>query len=633
MKYKLLIFWLIITFGLSAKEIHVSVRGNDTNEGTLMKPFRTINHAAQIAVAGDVVIVHAGTYRERINPKNGGENDSNRIIYKAADGEKVEIKGSEVLTGWKKVKEGVWKIVIPNSFFGDYNPFKDYVAGDWCSNPVKIHTCDIFIGGKSLFETDKMELVTNPVPNAKVNEKESTLYTWYTECDDQTTTVWANFQKRNPNKELTEVSIRRTCFYPETPGINYITITGFDFSQAATQWGAPTAEQVGMVATHWNKGWIIENNTIHDSKCVGISLGKERKTGHNVWTQDLGNIFNDGNIHYIEVIFRVLKNGWNKENIGSHIVRNNKIFNCEQAGICGSMGAVFCTIENNHVYNIHQKKQFGGAELGGIKLHAAIDTQIIHNRIHSVDGAGIWLDWMAQGTRVSRNLMYNNSWQDIFAEVNHGPYLIDNNILLSENAINLQSTGGAIVHNLIVGTFELGLNQTRSTPYHLGHSTEIKGLSEIVPGDDRFYNNIFLTKKELKDGSYSLDENFGLNDYKKAKLSATADGNIYYGGSIPYFKEVNFIENRAVDPKFLLIEEGNKVFISYTLADDSGLKTKSVDTDLLGKTTVSKEKFENPDGTPLKIDIDYFGNKRSSINPSSGAFENKGNKIEKLQVW
>ena len=89
------------------------------------------------------------------------------------------------------------------------------------------------------------------------------------------TTIWANFHKYNPNKELVEISTRRTCFYPEKPGINYITISGFNISQAATQWAAPTAEQIGMIATHWNKGWIIENNVISDSKCSGITLGKD----------------------------------------------------------------------------------------------------------------------------------------------------------------------------------------------------------------------------------------------------------------------------------------------------------------------------------------------------------------------
>ena len=43
---------------------------------------------------------------------------------------------------------------------------------------------------------------------------------------------------------------------------------------AATPWAPPTAEQIGLIGTHWSKGWIIENNDISYSTCVGIALGK-----------------------------------------------------------------------------------------------------------------------------------------------------------------------------------------------------------------------------------------------------------------------------------------------------------------------------------------------------------------------
>ena len=89
-----------------AGEYHISVKGNDNNPGTATQPFRTINHAAQIAVAGDTITVHSGAYREWVNPKNGGAGDAQRIVYRAAPGEKVEIKGSEIITGWKKEKSG-----------------------------------------------------------------------------------------------------------------------------------------------------------------------------------------------------------------------------------------------------------------------------------------------------------------------------------------------------------------------------------------------------------------------------------------------------------------------------------------------------------------------------------------------
>ncbi|HEX7584129.1 MAG TPA: right-handed parallel beta-helix repeat-containing protein [Prolixibacteraceae bacterium] len=629
LKFKLLMLLVLISSVLSAKEYHVSVNGNNKNDGSASKPFKTINFAAQLAKPGDVITIHSGTYREWINPARGGESNSKRIVYRAASGEKVEIKGSEVLSGWKKEKDGVWKVTVPNSFFGDYNSCKDMVYGDWCDNFGKNHTADVFLNGKSLYEMEKMDKVLNPVPYANCKDQEGSTYTWYCESDASTTTIWANFHASDPNKELVEISTRRTCFYPDKPGINYLTFQGFNVSQAATQWGAPTAEQIGMISTHWNKGWIIENNIISNSKCSGITLGKERSTGQNVWSS---NPSLDGSIHYIEVVFRTLRNGWNKEHVGSHIIRNNEIFNCEQTGICGSMGAAFSIVENNNIYNIHQKNQFGGAEIGGIKFHAAIDAVIQKNRIHDNLGFGCWFDWMTQGTRISKNLFYNNAWNDLFFEVNHGPFMVDNNILLSAVGIGTMSEGGAFVHNLIAGQIVNWPEPNRFTPYHLPHSTAVAGLCTILGGDDRYYNNVFLGLGQ--DANKKDHYNYGLVGYDDVKLPVWIDGNIYYNRALPYKEEVNFTQNSSLKPEFLIDEVGKNVFLTYS-TDPNGIdpKTQLVTTALLGKAKMANEGYENSDGTPLKIDTDYFGKKRSATNPSVGPFENPGKGLVKLKVW
>lgn len=630
--FNLLVLLVFTTSLAYAREYHVSVNGNNDNDGSASNPFKTINFAAQLAKAGDVITVHAGTYREWINPARGGESDTRRIVYIAAAGEKVEIKGSEVITGWKKEKgkEGVWKVIIPNSFFGNYNPYKDSIYGDWFTSYGRIHhTGEVFLNGKSLFEKEVIGKVFSPVPDDKIKDKEGSTYTWYCESDASNTTIWANFQKFNPNKELVEISTRRTCFYPDKPGINYITISGFHISQAATQWAAPTAEQIGMIATNWNKGWIIENNVISDSKCSGITLGKERGTGHNVWSADQSL---DGSLHYIEVTFRTLRNSWSKENIGSHIVRNNEIFNCEQTGMCGSMGAAFSLIENNHIHHIWTKRQFTGAEIGGIKFHAAIDTRIEKNRIHDT-GRGIWLDWMAQGTRVSKNLMYNNDMEDLFMEVDHGPTLVDNNLLLSPVGIVTQSEGSAIVHNLIAGKLCEWPEPGRFTPYHLPHSTAVAGLSTIFSGDDRYYNNIFFGS-DMESNKRDSRYNFGLTGYNNAVLPVWINGNIYYNKAVHYKGEKNYVENSDFKPVAEITEEGNSVFLNFSLDEKGpGVKTQFITTALLGKAKLPKEAFENPDGTPLKIDTDYSGNKRSESNPSPGPFENPGKATLKLKVW
>lgn len=625
------ILFLLSSF-LNAGELHVSIKGNDANDGSASNPFRTISRAAQLAQPGDEIIVHAGTYREWINPARGGKSDSKRIVYRAAPGERVEIKGSEIITGWKKEKDGVWKVIIPDSFFGSYNPYQDSVHGDWFNRQGRIHhTGEVFLNGKSLYEKETPEKVFNPVPNRNIPDSAGSIYTWYCERKNENTTIWANFQKFNPNRELVEITTRRTVFYPDKPGINYISISGFHISQAATQWAAPTAEQVGMISTHWNKGWIIENNVISDAKCSGITLGKERGTGHNVWTADAENINRDGNIHYIEVLFRVLRNGWNKEKIGSHIIRNNTIFNCEQTGICGSMGAAFSRIENNHIWNIWTKRQFSGAEIGGIKFHAAVDTYIGKNRIHNC-GRGLWLDWMTQGTRVSGNIIYRNDLEDIFLEVNHGPFVVDNNILLSPLAIRTQSQGGAFVHNLIAGAVTMYPEPNRFTPYFLPHSTDVAALTTILSGDDRYYNNIFVGfgDRVLKDPGAKT----GLEIYNNAKLPVWISDNVYLFGSKPSSKDTNPMVDASYNPEIKLEEREGNVFLSFTLNQSIiNQRVKIINTEQLGKAKIPKAKFDNPDGSFLTIDQDYSGNTRTELNNTSGPFVNTNGNQLSVKVW
>ena len=78
----LLIFFSILIINIYAQknEIHVSITGNDLNEGTILSPLKSISQAAKKAMPGDVIIVHEGIYREQITPTRGGNSDQERII-------------------------------------------------------------------------------------------------------------------------------------------------------------------------------------------------------------------------------------------------------------------------------------------------------------------------------------------------------------------------------------------------------------------------------------------------------------------------------------------------------------------------------------------------------------------------
>jgi hypothetical protein len=284
------------------------------------------------------------------------------------------------------------------------------------------------------------------------------------------------------------------------------------------------------------------------------------------------------------------------------------------------MGAVFSTITGNDIHDIHVRQLFTGAEMAGIKIHAAIDTEISHNHIYRTC-RGIWLDWMAQGARVTGNLLHdNNTCEDLFVEVDHGPFLIDNNIFLSNRSLLDMSEGGAYVHNLFAGRIVHRPELSRQTPFHPPHSTKVAGLQNIRGGDDRFYKNVFITG--------------GLDAYDKAALPMQVEGNVYYNGTEPYVKETNRIEKPDFDPEVRIVEEDDSVFLHITL-DDSlrALDNPLVTSSLLGRAKISNAAYENPDGTPLKIDTDYFGKKRSEENPSAGPFEIPGVGKLSLKVW
>ena len=646
--YLLCFYSLFLTCSINGQGYHVSVDGDDNNPGNKEHPFRTISQAASIALPGDVITVHEGTYREWVNPSHGGQNDQKRIVYQAARGEEVRIKGSEIIKGWEMHKGNVWKVRLGNEMFHDFNPYKEILRGDWLMDTYgrDHHLGEVYLNGKSLYEIDSLTKVFNETPLKRAIDLEGSKYKWYCEVDENTTTIYANFKGLDPNQEMVEINVRPTVFFPRRTGINYITVRGFRMSHAATQWAPPTAEQEGLIGPNWSKGWIIENNVISDSKSTGISVGKESSTGQNEWTNLK---VKHGTQRQREVVFDALTKGWSKENIGSHIIRNNTIKNCEQAGICGHLGAIYSHIYNNHIYNIHTKQQFFGYETGGIKLHAAIDTVIEGNLIHD-NYRGIWLDWQSQGMRVSKNIFFNNINEDFFNEVNHGPMVVDNNVMLSKTSIINVSHGTAYVHNLFAGNILMRLAPNRFTPYHFPHSTSVAGIMGILLGDDRFFNNIFFSNNPPK----NKNKYTGLNafnahplfedawyegkkspsDFAVTKLPVHIESNLYYNKALPFDREKNNIVDAQHDPEVTIQQIGNKTFLSIRINKSyKKLKTRLITTTLLGNAFQTETPFENNDGSSLMIDTDILNNSRGTELPKVGPFELLSLGMNRIKVF
>jgi alpha-N-arabinofuranosidase len=60
---------------------------------------------------------------------------------------------------------------------------------------------------------------------------------------------------------------------------------------------------------------------------------------------------------------------------------------------------------------------------------------------------------------------------------------------------------------------------------------------------------------------------------------------------------------------------------------------KLVTSELLGKVIIPDLPFEQADGEPFDISVDYFGNGRNGSNPTPGAFECPPYGRRNFEVW
>jgi hypothetical protein len=657
-----------------ASVLHVATTGSDTAQGSEDQPLRTISRAAELAQPGDTVVVHAGEYREWVAPRRGGLSDRRRITYEAATGKHVVIKGSERVTGWEPVEGTVWKAEVPNALFGAFNPFAETIDGDWIvyagADAPRKHLGDVYLNGRSFYEVPSLPEVSEPplrtevlddwtATTDRIRDPEQTLHVWYAEVDADRTTIWANFQGADPNAELVEINVRRSVFYPTEHHIDFITVRGFELAQAACPWTPPTADQPGLIGPNWAKGWIIEDNVIHDAKCSAVSLGKEAATGHNYATLRKDK---PGYQYQLESVFSARQIGWDREHVGSHMVRRNTIYDCGQNGIVGHLGCVFSTIEDNHIFNIALKREFYGYEIAGIKLHAAIDVEIRRNRIHDCS-LGTWLDWQAQGTRVTRNVFYANN-RDLFVEVSHGPYIVDHNVFASPSSLESFSQGGAYVNNLVCGTVAIVPVIERPTPYHVPHSTQVAGYAAILAGDDRHIGNVFLggdpslaygPTARFGDGAghgtaaydghpagfaeyLSLVDDPSRGDHERytgVKQPVYIHDNVYALGARAYEGEQDALLLDAAGVSIAVVDEGDEVYLETQLPETfDQARVGLITGGELERVRFVDADFEERDGSPARLDTDLVGTRKTGDGTyPAGPIAALASGSSRIRVW
>lgn len=460
--------------------------GNDANDGlSLQNAFKTIQQAAIKAIAGDIILVQPGIYRERVSPVNTGTATA-PITYLSAVPRQAIIRGSCPWIPSGQLNDNSNILVGPVSD----NLFTDTTAIDG-ANPFKIKSIvtpynrngfpEVAMGVKGadpqlnyclgqVFVNDNM-LVQTPY----YKEMASTQNSWF--YDSSSELLHVNITNYDPAIQYIEVTNQRRVFAPHKRGLRYIIVDGFTIERCANHypnkfWVNAQAQQAGMIGTRSGRYWTIQNNTIRFATGVGIDWGNEG--GQN---QDLE----------IPLITGV-SNGPASGSYG-HVIKNNHICDNGAAGTASYMGKNFTFI--NNIVERNNNLQFYGIqrwESAGLKVHQPTNSIIDKNIIRNNWCNGIWSD---QGSGVSsvfqNNIIHDNSGSGINFEIGVGMSgVVQKNVFWNnQTGIYLVTSGGvSIKNNVFLGSTIADIKTTIfSRPTDKWDSNNITISSNLFSGN------------------------------------------------------------------------------------------------------------------------------------------------------
>ncbi|MBD3347426.1 MAG: hypothetical protein GF401_20410 [Chitinivibrionales bacterium] len=385
---------------------------DDTNPGSQEKPFKTIQKAAETLRSGDRAVIHEGVYRELVQPFCGGDSPDTMITYCAAQGETPVIKAMDIWTPeWRNEGNGLWSATyVPHSWDSPDSP----------GTQIPNNRCEqIFADGKLCVHVEKQEELT---------AREGTMW-----IDNENTRLWIHLPSEQiPSERLIERSTRPQCFAPAVRGLGYITISGLTMiGGAAHKWTGGNwndINQTAVLSTESGHHWIIENNTIEYGNAQGLSIGvggfaRPKKE--------------------IPIITRDTENPETpppETRRGGTLARRNKVNYHGISGIVGIGDTINLIIEDNEVIGNDLKNNRGTCEEAGIKFHGVKKSIFRGNLVKDNNSHGVWLDCNCEENRITRNILIDNTDNQIFHELSQGPLLVDNNVIV-ETKEDSTSTG------------------------------------------------------------------------------------------------------------------------------------------------------------------------------------------------
>ncbi len=589
------------------------------------------------------MLIYGGTYRESVTVPPKQTTATEPITFEAAPGQRPIISGSNVATGWTRVGIGVWRLVKANSYFGSFNPF----ATDWPTATLpkseQLRTCGgVFLGPTMLGQQASMSTVLR------------TSNTWTSRVNQDTTTIWANFDGRNPNRGHAEIT-KREMDFTAAWNQSYIDVERLEITRASAPqdqnyWRPAALPPDGALSTNGGYRWVIRNDVFTQNSGVALDFGM-------------------GSMRVVD-----LHGGLVPSNFGGHVIEDNVFINNGTDGAF-AWKAPFVTVRDNRFIDDNLFNVQLGSEAYLKVVDESPGLRVIHNYFFNSRPyftPAMWLDSQVQDSTVSQNVLVDTG--GVIYEADLANNLFDNNIMLNHFEPSASAFGGtpsggieilesssvSVVDNLFVDQARVAISNVHAA----GNSQEFEnydgvarsmylfkpgtltslGLRRVRIHQNVISNNLFYDRgmtKVLFTQPSTYDpvalQSGSLVQYMANRFwDNRVDFNVYYNGA----KKVNDFD-ASLDPDEHSVTVPGRNTASYSCSSDRcvvfmqinrrnapmSIGAPAITSGYLGSSKLL------PGDLPPAVTTDFFGRRRSLARVTVGPLAMTHGGRQVVQVW
>lgn len=515
---------------------------SDNKDGSANTPFLTIQKAAQMAIPGDMVLIHEGKYRETVRPFNSGRSEKEMIFYKGVEGEKVIVTGAETYKGPYKISEGwapyrshMGKTKSIEEAVGGENEIAD-ISGSKSKSPDPAESKpvnwepyrytdidNLFIAENAkvfmlqfprgtFIDTNPFTMVNGPlIPWVGHEKSASFIYSWAKENTQKKLALmkrgmmFCDDQRLNQVGHYLDLAITPGSFFVEDDGLN-VHLRLFNDDHPARHLIEFTAREQCFCPENRYSSFIKIENITFNKGGNGFSPPQRGLISTNCGNHFIINncIVEDANGSGIDIGFQ-LPARYSMAERGYQVVTNCEINRCGIAGICGTTGCsdidyydkqqssiliAFNRLDSNCWQDFSQLH-----ESATIKLHHIKNSLLIGNFINNTKygHGGIWTDAANENSAIRENIIINSQENGIYVEASTYINEVSNNIIVNAKGYGIRGSETDHIHcfrNIILGCKMGGIHvpAPKGFRYFLGQTFTGEGVKtwENVISDSEY---------------------------------------------------------------------------------------------------------------------------------------------------